>query len=123
LKTGFLRAIAAASPMLLLFAGAPSALAHAILVHSYPEDGSIVRSRDVNVVLDYDSRIDVRRCTITLTKAGVRIPLRIESSGKPGELKAGVSGLADGGYSIHWQVLASDGHITRGDVGFTVDVK
>lgn len=83
-----------------------------------------MRNRDVNIVLDYDSRIDIPRCTITLTKAGGRrVPLRIESSGKPFELKAMAKGLANGRYSIHWQVLAGDGHITRGDVGFTVDIK
>jgi methionine-rich copper-binding protein CopC len=28
--------------------------------------------------------------------------------------------LAPGNYTIRWQVLAVDGHITRGDVPFTV---
>jgi copper resistance protein C len=28
--------------------------------------------------------------------------------------------MAPGSYSVRWQVLAIDGHITRGDVPFTV---
>jgi len=29
-------------------------------------------------------------------------------------------GLAAGAYRLRWQVLASDGHITRGEIPFTV---
>jgi methionine-rich copper-binding protein CopC len=35
-------------------------------------------------------------------------------------LEANVT-LAPGAYTLHWQVLAVDGHITRGNVPFTVD--
>ena len=30
------------------------------------------------------------------------------------------AGAKPGDYVLHWQVLATDGHITRGDVPFTV---
>jgi methionine-rich copper-binding protein CopC len=35
-------------------------------------------------------------------------------------LAALVSGLAPGQYRLRWQVLAIDGHLTRGDIPFTV---
>jgi hypothetical protein len=48
------------------------------------------------------------------------VALQIERSAKPSELNAVAQDLANGKYQIHWQVLASDGHITRGDITFTI---
>ncbi len=111
-----------ASFVLLLLA-APLAFAHAILVRSSPADEAVVHGRNVNLTLDYNSRIEVSRCTVTLTRPGGQsVPIRMEDSTKPTELKAVARGLPNGKYTIHWQVLASDGHITRGDVAFTVAV-
>lgn len=110
------------APLALVFlAGAPAAFAHAMLVHSSPADQAVVRSHQVDIALDYDSRIEASRCTVKLTDAaGKPVPLQMEHSAKPSELNAVAHGLANGKYQIHWQVLASDGHITRGDVPFTV---
>jgi methionine-rich copper-binding protein CopC len=110
-----------ASLALLFCAASPAAFAHAILVRSTPADRAIVHSRQVDVALEYDSRIEASRCTVSLTdSAGKAVPLQMERSTKPAELKAVARNLANGTYRIHWQVLASDGHITRGDVAFTV---
>ena len=106
---------------LVLLAGSPLAFAHAMLVHSSPADQAVVQSHQVDIALNYDSRIETRRCTVKLTDAaGKPAPLQMERSAKPSELNAVAHGLANGKYQIHWQVLASDGHITRGDVTFTV---
>lgn len=106
---------------LLLLAGSPAAFAHATLVHSTPADQAVVHSREIDVALEYNSRIEASRCTVTLTDlAGKAFPLQMERSARPSELKAMARNLANGNYRIHWQVLASDGHITRGDVAFTV---
>lgn len=114
-----------AAPLaLFLFAGSPAAFAHAILVHSTPADQAVVHSHQVDVALEYDSRIEASRCTVRLTDStGKAVPLQMEPSTKTAELKAVAHNLENGKYQIHWQVLASDGHITRGDVAFTVDAK
>lgn len=106
---------------LVLLAGSPLAFAHAMLVHSSPADQAVVHSHQVDIALDYDSRIEARRCTVKLTDAaGKAVALQMEPSAKPSELNAVAHGLANGKYQIHWQALASDGHITRGDLTFTV---
>ena len=105
----------------ILLVGSPAVFAHAMLVHSSPADHSVVHSGHVDIVLDYDSRIETSRSTVKLTDAGgTPLPLQIEHSGKASELNAVAHGLPNGKYQIDWQVLASDGHITRGDVAFTV---
>ncbi len=109
---------------LLLLGGSPAAFAHAILIRSTPADHAIVPSHHVEMALEYNSRIEASRCTLTLTNlSGKSFPLQMERSATPSELKAVAGNLANGNYQIHWQVLASDGHITRGDVAFTVAAK
>ena len=109
-------------PLVLVFlAGSPAAFAHAMLVRASPADRAVVHSHRVNIVLDYDSRIETSRSTVKLIDAGGKaLPLQIEHSGRASELNAVAHGLPNGKYQIDWQVLASDGHITRGDVAFTV---
>lgn len=110
-----------ASLAVALLAGTPVAFAHAMLMHSTPADQAVVRSHQVDIALDYDSRIEARRCTVKVTDAaGKPVAVQMERSAKPSELNAVAHDLANGKYQIHWQVLASDGHITRGDVTFTV---
>ncbi len=100
------------------------AFSHAILVRSAPVDQAVVHSQNVDIVLDYNSRIEASRCTLTLTGPnGQKVPVHMEPSTSPSELKAEAENLTNGKYQIHWQVLASDGHITRGDVAFTVALK
>ena len=110
------------APLALMFlAGSQLAFAHAMLVRSSPADQAVVHSHQVSIALSYDSRIETRRSTVKLTDAAGRpVPLQVEHSAKPSELNAVARGLANGKYQIHWQVLASDGHISRGDVTFTV---
>ena len=110
-----------ATAAMVLLAGSPMAFAHAMLVRSTPADKAVVHSHQVGIALDYDSRIEASRCTVKLTDAGGKpVALQMEPSAKPSELNAVAHGLTNGKYLIHWQVLASDGHITRGDVSFTV---
>ncbi len=108
----------------LLLGMSPLAFAHAVLVRSTPADQSVVHGRNVVMSLEYNSRIDASRCTLTLTgPSGQIVPVQMETSAKPAELNATASNLANGNYRIHWQVLASDGHITRGDISFSVAAK
>lgn len=107
--------------MLLLLAAAPSAFAHAVLLRSSPASGAVVPTRNVKLTLDYNSRIDAARSTLTLTgPVGKTLAIAIVPPSRPAELKASATNLANGAYEIHWQVLASDGHITRGMIAFTV---
>ncbi len=87
------------------------AAAHAILVDSSPAPYAHLPAGSVAMVLRYNSRIDAARSKLTR--------LTTDDAGKPDMLHATVN-LAPGEYTIKWQVLATDGHITRGSVPFTV---
>jgi copper resistance protein C len=97
-----------------------SAAAHAILEASEPANGARVPSGPVALKLRYNSRIDRARSGLTLIRPDqTRISLPIDREGAPDILTSSVT-LTPGAYVVRWQVLAIDGHITRGDVAFTV---
>ena len=96
------------------------ARAHAILEDSQPPAGGSVPAGKVTLRLRYNSRIDRARSRLTLIRADhSRDNVAIASDGPPDIIAARLD-LAPGAYVIRWQVLAVDGHITRGDVPFTV---
>ena len=74
------------------------------------------------ITLHYNSRIDRSRSRVTLSGPGSAKPavLAIGKAGAQDVVQTGVNGARPGDYVLHWQVLATDGHITRGDVPFTV---
>ena len=101
---------------------APSlARAHAILVSSSPPAGGHVAPGPATLELRYNSRIDQGRSRVTLSHAGTPGEQRLAllPMEKPDLLRADAT-LAVGDYVLHWFVLATDGHITRGDVPFSV---
>jgi methionine-rich copper-binding protein CopC len=109
-------------PLLLSLAASP-ALAHAILVDSTPAADAHVPAGPLNITLRYNSRIDAKRSKVTMTSpdgTAARLPT---SAGAAPQLLQGTATVGPGAYTLHWQVLAIDGHITRGNVHFTVDAK
>jgi copper resistance protein C len=102
------------------FIVAPAA-AHAVLLESNPALKSAVSGPDVPVKLRFNVRIDALRSRLTLIRAdGSAQPLEISRQTPADTLSAEATGLAAGAYRLRWQVLASDGHITRGEIPFTV---
>jgi methionine-rich copper-binding protein CopC len=95
----------------------PLSFAHAVLVEAKPMPNGLVAGPDINVELRFNSRIDsVRsRLTLVLPDHSVR-PLPLERPSTPASLGARLVGLGAGEYTLRWQVLASDGHITRGEI-------
>jgi methionine-rich copper-binding protein CopC len=107
----------------LMLLAAPPAFAHAILVDSTPAPNGHVPPGQLAITLKYNSRIDARRSKVTLTAPdGTVSRLKSTAGGAPQLLETGAA-VAPGAYTLHWQVLAVDGHITRGNVPFTVDAK
>jgi methionine-rich copper-binding protein CopC len=94
--------------------------AHAILEDSQPPIGGSVPPGKLTLRLRYNSRIDRARSRLTLTRPDhSQVLLPIDPDGPP-DIMTAQTELAPGAYSMRWQVLAIDGHITRGDVPFTV---
>ena len=94
--------------------------AHAILEESAPSAGASVQSGPLDLRLRYNSRIDRGRSRLTLIRPDrTKNTIAIAPDGPPDIINAHLQ-LPPGAYIVRWQVLAVDGHITRGDVPITV---
>jgi hypothetical protein len=94
---------------------------HAILKETSPAANSKVAGPDVPVMLKYNVRIDAKLSKLQLLHPDNSTSfLTIEAQTSPDTLNAKATGLTPGPYRIRWQVLAPDGHITRGEISFTV---
>jgi copper resistance protein C len=94
---------------------------HAIVKETSPAANSTVAGPDVPISLRYNVRIDANRSKLQLLfPNNTTTDLRIEKQTSPDTLTAKATGLKPGAYKIQWQVLAPDGHITRGLIPFNV---
>lgn len=105
--------------LLLLFTAQPAA-AHAILVESTPAIDASIAPGNVALRLRFNSRVDRSRSRLTLIRADhTTLVLPILPDGTD-DLILSKATLDPGSYTVRWQVLAVDGHITRGDIPLTV---
>ena len=94
---------------------------HAILKSSTPANGGSVTQPDMAVKLTFNVRVDAARSKLQLLMPDTStVELPIGKSPSPDMLVSKVTGLKPGAYTIRWQVLAPDGHISRGEIPFTV---
>ena len=96
------------------------AWAHAILVDSTPAVNGSVPAGHQAMTLKFNSRVDSGRSRLTLVRPDASQTRLAIQPGKAADVMNTAADLAPGSYDMRWQVLAIDGHITRGDVPFTV---
>ncbi len=101
----------------LLLPGA--AHAHAILIDSQPAARSVAEPGTEHITLRFNSRVDHNRSRLALRTGGAEQVLHVAPAGAEDVLETQAD-LTPGDYVLRWQVLAVDGHITRGDVPFQV---
>jgi methionine-rich copper-binding protein CopC len=96
--------------------------AHAILKDSTPKANSTVTGPDVAITVRYNVRIDGSRSRLHLAAPdGTSLPLTIAKQDSPDTLQSQAKGLKPGAYKLIWNVLASDGHMSKGEISFTVN--
>lgn len=99
----------------------PAALAHAIVESSQPAANAVVAPGELQVRVQFSSRIDVARSRLVLIAPdGRQTTLALDAQEKPGVVSATARVSGDGRFTLHWQVLSLDGHVTRGDIPFRV---
>jgi len=110
-----------AAAILLLIGGTAPALAHAVIVSATPTADQHVPAGKLAIRLEFNSRIDKARSRLQVTAQGDdKADVPIDPAGEPNVLTASTRDLKPGAYVLRWQVLAVDGHITRGDIPFVV---
>jgi methionine-rich copper-binding protein CopC len=119
------RGLVASLTLLLTLLVPRTLLAHAILIRSTPANHGTVKPGPLAVELHFNSRVDGARSRLTLTLASdatMAKPLSLKplTQAAPDTLTTTSVALAPGDYILHWIALATDGHISRGEVRFSV---
>jgi copper resistance protein C len=97
------------------------AFAHAVLVRSTPAANSNLGAGGLSVLLTFNSRVDPLRSSLSLLRPdGKVVQLSIGPASSAEMLSAKANVTVKGSYKLRWQALSSDGHITRGEIPFTV---
>jgi hypothetical protein len=114
-------ALAGLLAILILLVDVRLASAHAVLLEASPAAGSTVKGPDISIRLRYNVRIEAARSRLSLLLPDKSVKsLSITQQPSPDTLITQAPAMPSGEYRLRWQVLASDGHITRGEIPFTV---
>jgi len=106
---------------MILLAGAGTALAHAVLIEAVPSPRGAVAGPEIVFRLRFNSRIDAARSALNLVFPDGQVrPLMMTHQSSPESVNASAAEMKSGRYLLRWQVLAADGHITRGEIPFEV---
>lgn len=97
------------------------ASAHAIIVAAQPPMNATVAPGELAIRLEFNSRIDRPRSALSLRGPdGSEAAVALTPDAPPGVLAGRALVTAGKRWTLHWQVLSLDGHITRGEVIFSV---
>lgn len=95
--------------------------AHAVLMESSLKDGLILVNQPTEIVLTFNSRIELSLSRVSLVSKGDRYTsVAIAKGNKPGQMVMKVPALEEGDYALKYKVFASDGHLTEDVLRFKV---
>ncbi len=115
------RRVARYLALVLILSTIPAALAHAVLLESTPAANAKVQGDSCQVRLKFNLRVDGKRSRVILVRPDrTTLTIQVDSQSSDSVLLGNLDHLAPGEYRIRWQVLAADGHISRGEVPFAV---
>lgn len=107
-----------AAALFAAFAWPAEASAHAVIVDANPAVGGAVSMGDLDIRLQFNSRIDRERSRLALQNPDRRPVSVVAVTDAPNVLAGRARIDRPGQWTLHWQVLSRDGHITRGDIPF-----
>jgi methionine-rich copper-binding protein CopC len=116
LKSSTVAALALAA----CFAMPQLAHAHAMLQKSDPSPNTVLHPGSHLVVLLFNSRVDAAHSSLTLVDGQKSEPLALDTKAASNVLRSEAGALHPGHYLLRWQAVASDGHISRGEIPFDV---
>ncbi|CAK0760454.1 hypothetical protein CCP2SC5_270009 [Azospirillaceae bacterium] len=98
-----------------------SAEAHAVVLEAKPANNATLVGSNFEPSLRFNARIDHKKSRMSLVSMSNKITtLEIVQETAPDIMKARPIDIAPGRYRLRWQVLAMDGHISHGDITFSV---
>jgi len=97
------------------------ALAHAIVVTASPADRSVLTRVPAEVVLNFNAKLEKKLTHVKLDRADGSTQTLRDIAKEPAIIRASLPpDLQAGSYTLHYKVLATDGHATQGVLRFTL---
>lgn len=98
-----------------------SAFAHAIVVEASPPDRSLLTRVPAEIVLRFNAKLEKQLTHVKLDRADGSTQTLTDIAPEPAIIRATLPiDLVDGAYTLHYKVLATDGHATQGVLRFTL---
>lgn len=123
-RTGNRAALAALLFALAIGGSGGAALAHAIVVESALDGGTLAagRAQDVEVRFNVAIEADFLEAAVE-GPAGPAGPVEARQGERPDTMVVRLPALSPGSYLLRYKVLAADGHLSEGALRFTVSAE
>lgn len=94
---------------------------HGVLIESSPSHGAILKESPAIISLRFNAALEPSITQVSLVDLKQqKHTLNITDESTVERIVATVSPLPPGVYHVHYQVLATDGHVTEGSIRFTI---
>lgn len=96
-------------------------LSHGILLESFPMHGSVLEASPNHVVLHFNATLEPSITQVNLVDLQKALtPLGLTNTSTGDTIVAKIPPLQPGVYNVQYKVLATDGHVTKGFIRFTI---
>lgn len=94
---------------------------HGVLLESFPIHGSVLQASPNRVVLHFNATLEPSITQVNLVDLHeVCTPLGVTNASTVDTIVAKIPPLQPGVYNVEYKVLATDGHVTKGFIRFTI---
>lgn len=98
-----------------------TAWSHAIVIDSSPAHGDVLSTAPTALMLQFNALIELSVTSVVLLGLdGQEWTLNVSAAEKAGSINATLPSLEPGVYTAVYRLLAADGHITEGEIRFTL---
>ena len=109
--------------VLVAYSYSAAIFAHCLLERATPAAGSTVHGSPAEVKLFFSQTLEPAFSTLRVLDANAKQVDRQDQTVDATDaraLRVSLQPLAPGAYRVIWRVLSKDGHVTQGDLSFTV---
>lgn len=105
---------------ILFFLLGTNVFAHSHLKDSSPKNGEVITEQLKDITLTFETKVENASTFTVQDQDGKDIPLSQVSVNNNQLVGTPKDDMSNGGYTIHWKIIGTDGHPLEGDIPFSV---
>ena len=107
--------------LLLFLFLSPAVFAHTALESANPAEGDVVTEELQEMVLEFNTDLEQGSSFTVEDERGQEVPIGVEISEQSMTGTLGAA-IANGTYTVNWEIIGADGHPIEGTYAFTLEV-